>query len=168
MTSSAQMRIKPQFHDQCTASQRTIPSRTHHCPYSRSNPTLYSQEMTIELPQSGPHTVQPCAALLTVSLVTSHLKTHSTIPPPYMLHSAKIWAAFPPYFWVSVLPLYPYTCNRSRIGPNCCLHHSLSMPLFLTIEFWLSTAISQKICEGFASTFAFSLFALARNGLSHT
>ena len=85
-----------------------------------------------------------------------------------MPHPAKIWAAFPPYFWVSRLLLLPYIRNRPRIGSNCCLRGSFSPFIFLPIEFWLSTAISQKFCEGFASTFAFSHFVLARNGLSRT
>ena len=85
-----------------------------------------------------------------------------------MPHSAKIWTAFPPYFWVSRLSLLPYVCNRPRIESNCCLHGFFLTSIFLPIEFRLSTAISQKFCEGFASTFAFSVFALARNGLAHT
>ena len=100
--------------------------------------------------------------------VTFHPNNHSTILQPYMPHSAKIWAAFPPYFWVSRLSLLPYIRNRPRIGSNCCLHGSFSTFIFLPIEFWLSNAISQKFCEGFASTFAFSLFALAKNGLART
>ena len=46
-----------------------------------------------------------------------------------MLHSVKIWAAFSPYFCVSIFSLLPYTCNRSRIGSKCRLHVSFR-PLY--------------------------------------
>ena len=116
-------------------------------------------------PQSRPPVIQFNAALLTVGLVTFHPYHHNTILQPYLLHSTKIWAAFPPYFWVSRLSIFSHIRNRPRIGSNCCLHDSFSTFIFLPVKFWLSAAISQKFCEGFASTFAFSHFVMARNGL---
>ena len=143
--------MRPQVarHDQLsTKSRQTRTPRSAHCqpaqhtqpcaslpPFMSKSDLILTEKWPFKQPQSGPPVVQPCAASLTARLVTFRPNTHSTILQPYMLHSVKIWAAFPPYFWVSIFSLLPYTCNRSRIGSKCCLHGSFRLLCFYPSNF---------------------------------
>ena len=175
--------MQPQVahHDQLSIKSRptTTPRSTHDQPAHHTQPcaTLppFGSKSDLISTENGHQTATELATSRPTLSSLADCEISHLLSQYSQHYSAAIHAAFcenlgsvSPLFWglhTFTAPIYVQQIqNRIELLPPWLF----STSIFLPIEFWLSAVISQKFCEGFASTFAFSHFALARNGLSHT